>query len=63
MESLVLISSDLRLASPNFFLYHWPKVSLMLRAALLLILVWEEFSGQRSVKRFFEESLKRLMSS
>jgi hypothetical protein len=63
MESLVLISSDLRLASPNFFLWLLPKASSMLCAALLLILVWEEFSGQRSVKRFFGEKWKRLMSS
>ena len=59
MESLVLISADLRLGSPNFFLWVLPKVKMMLLSALLLIWVWGEYSDQPSVKRFFGARLKR----
>ncbi len=63
MGSLALISADLKLASPNFFLWCLPKVSLMLLSALALTLVWEEFSDQPSVRRFFGARWKRLTNS
>ena len=63
MESLVLISSDLKLASPNFFLWYLPQVRMMLLSVLLLTLVWEAYSDQPSVKRFLGVKQKPLMSS
>ena len=59
MEFLAAIFSDLNPESPSSFLYHWPKASSMLCAALLLTLVLEEFSEAPSVKRFFAERSKR----
>ena len=63
MESLVLISADLRLGSPNFFLWVLPKVKTTLLSALLLISVWAAYSDQPSVRRCFGERLKRRQTS
>jgi len=64
MEPLVLISSDLKLGSPDFFLWCLPKVKMMLLSALLLIWVWGAYSEAPSVKRFFgARRKKRQMSS
>jgi hypothetical protein len=63
MESLVLISADLKLGLPNFFLWFLPKAKTTLLSALLLISVWEEFSDQPSVRRFLGERLKRRQTS
>ncbi len=63
MEFLAAIFSDLRLGLPSSFPWFSPKASLMLSSALLLISVWEEFSDQRSVKRFFAERSKKRRTS
>jgi hypothetical protein len=63
MESLVLISSDLKLGLPNFFLWYLPKVRMTLLSALLLTLVWEAYSVAPSVRRFLGVKQKPLMSS
>ena len=63
MEPLILISSDLKLGSPDFFLWVLPQVKTMLLAALLLILVLGDYREAPSVQRFFAEKWNRLRMS
>ena len=63
MEPLVLISSDLKLGSPDFFIWCLPKVKMMLLSALALIWVWGEYSEAPSVKKFFGVRRKKLPTS